>query len=59
MVSAGDVFRSKVDGLFEGIPGTYLVMDDLKVQGKTEVEHDINVLETCEVAFQNGNVWFK
>ena len=38
VVSTVDVFSSKVDGLFEDIPGTYPVMDDLTVQGKTEVD---------------------
>ena len=63
LVSAGDIFSFKVDGLFKGIPGIYPVMDDLKVQVNTKVEHDMDILKTCKLALQNGlrlnpiNVW--
>ena len=43
-----------VDNLFEDILGTYPVMDDLKVQGKMELEHNIDVLDTCETAYRSG-----
>ena len=54
VVSTDDVFSSCVDNLFKGIPGTYPVVDDLKVQGNMELEDDINVLETYETAYRSG-----
>ena len=33
------------------------VADDIKVQGTTELEHDIDILETCDHAKQVGLVF--
>ena len=54
IVSTDDVFISHVDNLSEGYLGTYLVLDGLKVQRKTELDHDIDVLETCKTAYRSG-----
>ena len=53
-MSTGDVFNLHVDNLFESILGTYPVIGDLKVQGNTELEHEIDVLETHETAYSSG-----
>ena len=39
-----------VDNLLEGIPGTFPVVDDITVQGTTELEHDTDILEICDCA---------
>ena len=43
-----------VDKLFEVIPGTFPIIDDNKIQATTEEEHDIDALESCEVALKKG-----
>ena len=42
------MFQWRVNFLFEGIPGTFLIGDDIKVQEATELKHDIEILETCD-----------
>ena len=47
----------RVDSLFEGISGMFLVADDTKLQGATELEHDIDILEMCDCAKEVGLVF--
>ena len=50
------IFSLHVVSFSEGVPDTYPVMDDLKVQGKTKLEHDIDVLQTYEFKHMEA-VW--
>ena len=43
-----------MDTHFDGIPGTFPCADDVKVQGSTEVRHDIHLLETVDKARKAG-----
>ena len=40
--------------MFKGIPRTLPVVDDITNQGTTKEEHDIDILETCEVVLKIG-----
>ena len=57
LFSCGEVFQWRDNCLFQGIQGTFPVADDIKVQGATELEHDIDILETCHCAKQVGLVF--
>ena len=58
LVSSGEYFQQRVDSLFKGISGTFPVADDIKVQGATELEHDIDILENCDHEKQVGLVFY-
>ena len=46
-----EIFCEHMDRILAGIPGTFPCADDVKVQGSTEVRHDIHLLETVEKAW--------
>ena len=51
---SSEIFCEEMDKTFAGVPGTFPCADDLKIQGSTEIRHDINLLETVEKAQKAG-----
>lgn len=51
---SSEIFSEQMDQALAGVPGTFPCADDVKVQGSTEVRHDINLLETVEKARRAG-----
>ena len=52
--ASSEIFCEHMDRILAGIPGTFPCADDVKVQGSTEVRHDIHLLETVEKARNAG-----
>ena len=52
--TSAEEFSRELDQALSGIPGTFPCADDVKVQGSTEIHHDINLLETVEKARKAG-----
>ena len=49
-IVAQDIFQSKLDGIFLDIPGVTGIADDMFIYGRSDLEHDkdlINFLEVC------------
>ena len=41
--SSMDIFQSKMDECFEGLPGVVAIVDDILCYGKTRDDHDCNL----------------
>ena len=52
-----DIFQQKMDQILELCPGTVGISDDIGVFGKTEQEHDKNLLNLMKVAGEKGLVF--
>ncbi|RUS85701.1 hypothetical protein EGW08_006577 [Elysia chlorotica] len=52
-----DVFQRKMDVILEQCPGVVGITDDVCVYGKTQAEHDKNLLNLMEVAKKHGLVF--
>ena len=52
-----DVFQQKIDEILENCPGTIGIADDIVCFGKTEEEHDQNLLTLMNEAKQHGLVF--
>ena len=53
-VVAQDVFQRKLDAIFLNIPGVTGIADDMIVYGRTDQEHDVNLLNFLEVCRRNN-----
>ena len=53
-VVAQDVFQWKLDAIFLNIPGVTGIADDMIVYGRTDQEHDVNLLNFLEVCRRNN-----
>ena len=51
---ASDIFQRKLDSVYIGLPGVTGIADDMVVYGKTESEHDWNLINFCETTRKNG-----
>ena len=49
-----DIFQEKIDQILEACPGTVGIADDIAVFGKTEEEHDKNLINLLEQAKKSG-----
>ena len=43
-VVASDIFQKKLDSVYIGLPGVTGIADDMVIFGKSELEHDRNLL---------------
>ena len=50
---ASDIFQRKLNSVYIGLPGVTGI-DDMVVYGKTESEHDWNLINFCETTRNNG-----
>ena len=48
-IVAQDVFQRKLDAIFLSVPGVTGIADDMIIYGKTDYEHDGNLLNFLEV----------
>ena len=55
-VVASDIFQKKLDSVYIGLPGVTEISDDMIIFGKTELEHDKNLLQFLETTRKNGLV---
>ena len=55
-VVASDIFQKKLDAVYIGLPGVTGIADDMIIFGKTELEHDRNLLQFLETTRKNGLV---
>ena len=46
--ASSEIFCKHMDRILAGIPGTFACADDVKVQGSSELSHNIHLLETVE-----------
>ena len=53
-VVASDIFQKKLDAIYIGLPGVTGIADDMIVYGRTEEEHDKNLIRFLETTRQNG-----
>ena len=53
-VVAQDVFQQKLDAIFLNVPGVTGIADDMIVYGRTDQEHDANLLNFLEVCQRNN-----
>ncbi len=51
---SSEIFCEQMDKALTGIPGTFPCADDVKIQGSTELRHDVHLLETIDKAKQAG-----
>ena len=56
IVVASDIFQKKLDAVYIGLPGVTGIADDMIIFGKTELEHDRNLLQFLETTRKNGLV---
>ena len=49
-----DVFQKKLDSIYIGLPGVTGIADDMIVYGKSEMEHDKNLIWFLEVMWKNS-----
>ena len=56
MVVASDIFQKKLDSVYIGLPGVTGIADDMIIFGKSELEHDRNLLQFLETTRKNGLV---
>ena len=52
-----DVFHMRMDSITERLTGIISIRDDIYIFGKTQQEHDKNLLQLMRVAQQNGLVF--
>ena len=52
-IVAQDVFQRKLDGIFLSIPGVTGIADDMIIYGRTDLEHDRNLVNFLEVCRRN------
>ena len=52
--ASSDIFQPKVGKVFEGLPGTQAIVDDILVFGKTKSEHDQNLKNAMNRAREKG-----
>ena len=57
LVMSQDVYQSRIDQIVEQCPGVIGIADDMIVYGRTEEEHDRNLLNLMEVAKKSGLVF--
>ena len=55
-VVASDIFQKKLDSVYIGLPGVTGIADDMIIFGKSELEHDRNLLQFLETTRKNGLV---
>ena len=53
-IIAQDVFQRKLDAIFLSVPGVTGIADDMIIYGKTDQEHDGNLLNFLEVCRKNN-----
>ena len=53
-IVAQDVFQRKLDAIFLSVPGVTGIADDMIIYGKTNQEHDGNLLNFLEVCWKNN-----
>ena len=53
-VVAQDVFQRKLDAIFLNVPGVTRIANDMIVYGRTNQEHDANLLNFLEVCRRNN-----
>ena len=53
-IMAQDVFQRKLDAIFLNLPGVTGIADDIIIYGKTDKEHDENLLNFLEVCQKNN-----
>ena len=53
---ASDIFQKKLDSVYIGLPGVTGIADDMIVYGRTEEEHDRNLILFLEITRSNGLV---
>ena len=53
-IIAQDVFQRKLDLIFLSVPGVTGIADDMNIYGKTDHEHDGNLLNFLEVCRKNN-----
>ena len=53
---ASDIFQKKLDSVYIGLPGVTGIADDMIVYGRTEEEHDRNLILFLETTRSNGLV---
>ena len=51
---ASDIFQKKLDSVYIGLPGVTGIADDMVIFGKTEEEHDRNLILFLETTRKNG-----
>ena len=51
---SSEIFCRDMDKALQGIAGVFPCADDVKVQGSSEIRHDINLLEMVEKAQKAG-----
>ena len=55
-VVASDIFQKKLDSVYIGLPGVTGIADDMIIFGKSELEHDRNLLQFLKTTRKNGLV---
>ena len=55
-VVANDIFRKKLDSVYIGLPGVTGITDNMIIFGKSELEHDRNLLQFLKTTRKNGLV---
>ena len=53
-VVASDIFQRKLDSIYKGLSGVIGIADDLVVYGRSEQEHDNNLIHFLETTRKNG-----
>ena len=53
-IVAQDIFQRKLDAIFLSVPGVTGIADDMIIYGKTNQEHDENLLNFLEVCRRNN-----
>ena len=53
-VVASDIFQRKLDSIYIGLSGVTGIADDMVVCGRSEREHDINLIQFLETTRKNG-----
>ena len=53
-VVASDVFQRKLDSIYIGLPGVTGIADDMIIYGKSDEEHDRNLIRFLETTRKNG-----
>ena len=51
---ASDIFQRKLDSVYIGLPGVTGIADDMVIYGRTEEEHDRNLIVFRETTRKNG-----
>ena len=51
---ASDIFQKKLDSVYIGLPGVTGIADDMVIFGKTEEEHNRNLILFLETTRKNG-----